>query len=399
MPVLASSSRTNLRSAQEATFAAVAAATGRRKIRNTGSSLKFAKAFDKSKEIRADRQTADHIYLGDSASGSMNFELSYREYDAYMTAALQGTLLPFGTGAAVTIPSATFAVNSLTQTGGTSFATIEKGQWVKLSGMTTTHVANNRIIQASLSVAATATVLTFEGAPALVTGVAAGVCALSSSRVKNGVVQPSFNMEVEYADTALFQTFLGMTVNKMGLNFASKSIVTGNLDFMGAGALALSGASNLVGTDDVLFPGVFDVLNASSNVASILESNATLAAGTFVKSLAFDIDNALAVQDAIQSTIAVGIRSGTAMIGGKIGVYFANATMFNKFFTNSTSSISVQVSDVAGNGYVISLPAIEYVDAGLSVGSKDTDIVVDLSFSAKIDPISNSMITIDKFGV
>lgn len=400
MPTLASSSRTNLRSAVEATFGSITAATGRRKVRNTGSSFKYGKAFDMSKEIRSDRQVSDHIYLGDSASGGFNFELGYREYDAYMIAALQGTKVAYGTdGVGPTITSPTFTANTLTQTGGTTFATLAKGQWIKISGCTGATLTNNRVIQVSLTVAASATVITFEGSPALVTGVATGTVIISAARWTNGTVQPSFNFEVEYNDVTQFQTLLGMTANKMSLSFASKAIVTGTFDFLGAGGLALSGASNLVGTDDVLFPTAYDVMNSSSNVASILEANAALTAGTFVKSLSLDVDNALAVQEAIMNASAVGIRSGSVKISGKMGIYFANSTVYNKFFNNTTSSISVQASDAAGNGYVVSLPAIEYTDSGLTVGSKDTDIILDVSFGAKIDAVSGAMILIDRFGV
>lgn len=396
---LASSSRTNLRSAQEVTFGAVTAATGRRRIRNTGSSFKYALAFDKSKEIRADRQTSDHILLGASAAGGMNIEMIYKEYDAYLAAALQNTYVAFNTtGTSPTLTSPTFTANTLTQTGGTSFATLAKGQWISIVGNTGATIANNRVLQVSLSVPATATVITFEGSPALVAGAATGVITLSGSRLVNGITQPSFAMEVEYADVTQFQTLLGMTVNKFSVALASKAIATGSFDFIGVGGLPLATTSNLPGTDDVLFPSGYDVLNCSSNVTQILEANAALTAGTFVKALSFDIDNALAVQDAIQNLNGVGIRANRLNVTGKMSVYFANATIYNKFFQNNTSSLSVQIKDAAGNGYVFGLPAIEYTDGGLSVGSLDQDIMIDISFAAKIDPISGSMVTVDRFG-
>lgn len=399
MPI-ASSSRTNLRSAVEATFGSVTAATGRRRIRNTGSSFKYSLAFTKSNEIRADRQTSDHILLGAAGAGSMNIEMIYREYDAYLAAAMQNPYVAFNTtGVSPTLTSPTFTANTLTQTGGTSFATLAKGQWISIAGNTGGTVANNRVLQVSLSVPATATVITFEGTPALVAGAATGVVTISGSRLVNGVTMPTFAMEVEYADVTQFQTFLGQAVNKFSLALSSKAIATGSVDFMGVGGLPLSTTSNLPGTDDVLYPSAYDVLNCSSNVTSILEANAALTAGTFVKTLSFDIDNALATQDAIQNLNGVGIRANRLNVSGKMGVYFANTAIYNKFFQNSTSSLSAQVKDAAGNGYVFNFPAIEYTDAGLQVGALDQDIMVDITFAAKIDPLTGSMVTIDRFGV
>src|ERR1035437_9979160 len=66
-------------------------------LRMTGESLAFAIKKDTSKEIRADRMKSDLIAVSASASGGINFELSYKEYDPFLQAALCGTFAAYGT--------------------------------------------------------------------------------------------------------------------------------------------------------------------------------------------------------------------------------------------------------------------------------------------------------------
>lgn len=397
-----SSSRAQLRSAIEATYGATAAATGRRKVRMTGESLTPGFQFDKSKEIRSDRQTSDVILLGTSATGGFNFEAIYREYDEFFETALQNSFVAFGTGGvSPTLTTPTFAANTLTQTAGTSFDTIGLGQWVQIRGCTGAHVVNNGWWQTSLTVPATAAVITFEGTPFAQTGAAAGTVTISTSRLTNGTTLRSHNLEVEFADVAQFLTFLGMGLNKMTLSLTSGAIATGAFDFTGKGALAMTGSSNLAGADSGTYPTTYDVMNATSNVAKLLEAGAALS-GVFVKSLSLDLDNALRAQMAIGNLGAVGLGNGSLTLTGKLSAYFANSTLFNKCMNSTGSSLAFGLADSsdlgAANGYMFTLPAIEYTNAQVVAGSLDQDVMVDMDFTAKLDTVSGKTILIDRMG-
>jgi hypothetical protein len=396
--MLASTSRVQLRTAIEATFGSVTAATARRTVRMTGESFNYALSFENSKEIRSDRQIADQILLGASASGGFNFEASYNEHDEFFEDAMQATFLAFGTaGVSPTLTAPTFAANSLTQTAGTTFATIEKGQWFRVSGCTGVWVANNGVHQASLTVAPTATVIeTATTFPQ--TGAATGTVVISTSRLKNGTTQRSRLFEVEFADITQFLTFRGQVDSKLSLQFGSQAVLTGSFEYMGADAMALAGASNIPGTDSVSFPTAYDVLNTSSNVAYLYEGGAALS-GTYAKSVSFDIDNALRAQTAIANTAPVGCGSGTLKVTGKLSAYFANATLYDKFVNSTESSIACVVEDADGNGYAFTVPCVKFTGAQLVAGSMDQDIMVDLDFAAKIDTVSGKMFLIDRFGV
>lgn len=86
----ADSSRAQLRYAVEATPGTAASGTFKN-LRFTGESLNANRTTVSSTEIRSDRQISDLVTTGESASGDINIELSYAEYDDFLAAALQGT--------------------------------------------------------------------------------------------------------------------------------------------------------------------------------------------------------------------------------------------------------------------------------------------------------------------
>lgn len=395
-----STSRIKLRSAIEATFGSVTGATERRTVRMTGDTLDYQIQYDSSKEIRSDRMVSDHIPLACSANGGFNFEWLYKEYDTYLEDMLQSTFTRFNTtGVSPTLTSPTFAANSLTQTGGTSFATIGLGQWVYIAGCTGAHAANNGVWESSRSVAATATVLTFEGNPFTATGVAAGTVTISTSRLANGTSMRSRSLEVEFNDLTLFLTFLGMTGSKMSGTFQPGSIATGGFDFMGSDVIKpLSGASNLPGTDAVAFPTTYDPVNCTSHIFKLYEAGAALPAGVKARGFDFSLDNKLRAQPGLQTFGPTGFGNGTIELGGKMSVYFANAALYDKYTQSQASSVAVVLKDPANNGYALTFPAIEFTEAKISRGSLDQDCVVDLTWRAKKDTVHNKMIVVDQFG-
>lgn len=87
---LAASNRAQLRYLEETVFGVTPAGNGK-ELRMTGESLAFSLTKTESAEIRADRQVTDLIITSAAASGGINFELSYGEYDDLLAAALMGS--------------------------------------------------------------------------------------------------------------------------------------------------------------------------------------------------------------------------------------------------------------------------------------------------------------------
>lgn len=398
----ATSNRAQLRMIKETTFGVTPVAGNPNNLRMTGESLAFAITNDTSKEIRSDRQVTDLIQTGASASGDVNFELSYAEYDALIEAVMQSTYTVFGVnGVGAVIPtSATFAAGTLTAGAATSgasiFTNLAAGQWVKISGSTID--GQNIWAQVSLSVAPTATVLTFEGTPFIgATGNGGLAVTVSGSRIANGTTLNSYTIERALMDAtpAQFFAYRGMSASKMDLKFAAGSVVGGTFGFMGKDAVRKDGATWLPGAP--IASKAFDVMNAVSGVGNVMEGGAVLT-GTYIKSVDLSIDNSLRAQTAIGTLGSVGIGTGTLQVSGTMEVYLADGSMWDKFRNNTASSLSLRATDGAGNGYVITLPKLKYGDAKVNAGSIDQDVMLSMPFTAIMDPSSNKTILIDRAG-
>lgn len=399
---LASSNRAQLRWIKESVFGVTPTTGNPNDLRMTGESLAFAISTDTSKEIRSDRQVTDLVQTSASASGDINYEFSYAEYDPLIAAVMQNDWTVFGTnGVGVAIPtSATFAANTLTAgaatTGTSDFTNLQPGQWVKISGSTIP--GQNIWAQVSLTVAPTTTVLTFQGSPFTgATGNGGAAVRVSASRITNGTILNSYTIERALMDATPAQYFAyrGMCFSKMDLKFASGSIVGGSFGLMGKDAVRQDGSTTLPGTP--VASKAFEIMNAVSGVGNVMEGGALLA-GTYIKTADLTIDNSLRAQDAIGTLGAIGVGTGTLQVTGNIEVYLADGAMYDKFLNNVSSSLSLRATDNASNGYVFTLPRIKYGDAKVNAGALDQDVMLSMPFTAIMDPASGKTIIIDRAG-
>lgn len=398
----ATTNRAQLRLIKESVFGEIPASGNPNNLRMTGESLAFAITTETSKEIRSDRQVTDLIQTGASASGDINFELSYGEYDPLIEAIMQSAYTVYGVnGVGAAIPtSATFSASALTAgaapTGASAFNLLAKGQWVKISGSTIP--GQNGWFQLSNTTAPTATVLTFEGSPFTgATGDGGTAVRISASRISNGATLNSYTIERALLDATPNQYFAyrGMCASKMSLKFAAGSVVGGSFSFMGKDAQRQDNSTMLPGTP--VDSKTFDVMNAVAGVGNIMEGGA-LMTGTYIKSADISIDNSLRAQTAIGTLGAVGIGTGSLQVSGTLEVYLADGSMWDKFRNNTSSAISLRATDGMGNGYVFTFPRIKYGDAKVSAGAIDQDVMLSMPFTAIMDPTSGKTLIIDRAG-
>jgi hypothetical protein len=396
---LSSSSRMSVKYKLETVFGVPVAATACNALRVTGENLDFNNKTETSKEIRSDRQTTDLVLTGAEASGGINFETSYAEFDPLIEASAQGTWTVFGVNGvgAVIATSATFAANTLTAgvaTAGASIWTnLVMGQWVKING--SSNPLQNIWAQISTTVPPTTTILTFQGTPFTgATGVGGAAVTVSASRLTNGVVQRSYTVETGFTDVSQTFTFTGMTVDKMSLKLASGSILTGMFDFKGK-TMTRQVGSLLSGT--VTGSTSNTVMNGVNNVVNVLEGGAALS-NTFIKNLTIELGNNLRGQDGIGFLGNVGIASGSIDLTGSIEIYFADGVIYDKFLNNTNTSLSFRVNDSAGNGYVITMPNVKYSSGKVTAGAINQDVMVSMNYTALRDPVSGFTVIIDRAG-
>ena len=394
----ASSNRVALRYILEDTFGTTPVTGNPNDLRMTGESLAFAIQNDSSKEIRSDRQTTDLVQVGASASGGVNFEMSYKEFDTLLQAVFMDTWDVFGTngvGAAVALDinsTAGTLTASVAPTGANAFTELAVGQFIRL--VAPSDAANGAILRIATVTSTVITVAAATPIPGTGTRSAVAGCTISSSRLVNGSTMRSFSIEKGMLDVSQFFMYRGMNASKLSMSFQSGAIVTGSIDFMGKDSLR-GPATAMPGTP--VASATYDIVNAVTGVGNILENGSPLA-GTFIKSLKLDIDNKLRGQDAIGILGYAGIAPGTLAVSGEMEVYLADGVMYDKFINNTASSVIWTMKDAAGNGYAITLPKIKYSDAKVQAGGLDQDVMLSMPFTALMDATTAKTVLLDRFG-
>ena len=371
-------------------------------LRVTGESFDFAIQKEISKEINANRVTSSESPVAASSTGGFQSELSYNEYDAILAALFQSAWVAHGTlgvGAQATTMSS--SATTLTQTGGTSWATLKKGQWFLVDHPSTAN--DGRLLRVStIAAAPTATVINLDvSTPGAVYALTSGG-AVRTSRLSHGTTQISFSFERQATDVGQYMVYKGQTPSKLSLNTASGSLSTMSVDFMGLG-VARSNSTNLTGSTNN--PSLaYGVHSSVSNPNLLIWEGGAPVAGTYVKTLALEFDNAMRQQNAIASLAPVSIASGTIMAKATLSVYFANGTLFDKFLNNVQTSLIWASLDSAGNGYVFTAPVANVSSYKVVAGSKDQDLMAEVTMTlladqSNTDATLRKVLFIDRVGV
>ena len=381
--------------AAEETFG-VAVTVGNLKIlRHTGESLKQDTASETSKEIRSDRQISGAKRTKISASGGINFELSYGTYDDLLKAALMAdadwTAADSVTGTNI---QAIQTGNKIQSATDDAFKDWPVGAWVKISGFTTT--GNNgyaKIVSVTHSDTPTTenNILTLSGITIATESAGDTVIVKLASQIKNGVLCPSFNIEKKYTDlTDIFSLLKGMCVDGMSLTTSPEAMITGGFTFMGANEV--SAAASVAAGYDVAT--TTEVMAAVDNVYSILENQADFDATEFSLALANNLRTRLILGNG-GNTLVLG--KGALNLTGTLKAYFATAALMDKYLNSTASSLAFIVTDTAGNAYVVDLPAVKYADGQRVAGGQSQDCIADMKFTAYMHATELITIRIAKF--
>ena len=375
---LASSSNTAIRYVPEVTFG-VNPGTACKALRITGESLKYAITKTESKEINQYRSVSSTTPTDASASGDLNGEMQYGEYDNFLAATLQSTFVEVGTDGVSAAISATFTATTIAGTGvGTGLVA---GQFFTVTG-TGQAALDNVLFRCDKTVAPTANLITLDTSTPGIVGGPYAATLIKSARLTNGSTQTSYTIERESVDIAEFFAFKGMTPDKASISIGSGSLSTINFSFMGKNA-SRAGATTLGATTASL---AFESMSGVSGTSCAVWANGIPLTGTDVKSIKFDYSNALRAQGAICTLGAVAIGSGNIDCKVSLEIYFASGAKFFSDFTGNTEQELVFTAfDNAGNGYVFTLPTANVMDYTVNAGGQNADMMVTVNFTALRD--------------
>ena len=377
---LASTSRVAITYAEELVFGDTPTTGDHKSLRYTGESLNFSLTKEVSEEINEYRGSSSMIPVSAEASGTINGEMQYAEYDEFIQAVLQDTWKPYGTNGVGTVFNATIDATTVTATvaptGTSAFTGLRKGQWFMLQGTT---LNAGKLFRVSSATGPTATVITLDPGTPGVPEAAVATAKVSTSRLSNGVTQRSFSLQKNAADVGEYFLYRGMTASRMNLNLATASRTTVDFDFMGRDSKADS--SNMLPGSKLASKGFQIMSGVSGTVCTLWYGGAPLV-GTFINTLSMSYDNALRMQNALCSLGAVGIGSGTIAVELTAEVFFASGrTFYDEFLQNQNKEVAFTCFDVDGNGYVFTLPVANVSTYSVTAGSRDAELMASITFT------------------
>jgi hypothetical protein len=253
------------------------------------------------------------------------------------------------------------------------------GMWVKVGGSAAgekfTTTANNGWCR--VSAVATAKI-SFDIVP---TGWAAEVGTGKTIRlwfgdyIKNGITRTSLSVERQHVDVAQYFMNTGLVVNTAQFNLRTGQIFTGAFDFLGknvtrAAATGFGGAASAA--------TVSDVMNAASDVVSILDNGAAF--GT-LQSLTLNYNNNLRAIKGIGVVGSADVTPGQIAAGGQFEVFFENGAIWDKADQQTVSSMAFQVYQDS-EAIVMDMPKIKYGDAEVVAGQRNQDCVLRVPFTS-----------------
>lgn len=356
-------------------------------LRYNSESLKQDMATTISEEIRHDRQISDIARIGVSASGGIDFELSYGSHDEFLKAALMAA----SWSTEVRVEGLTFSAagigedNSFNDTDS-RFGSFVADQWIYVSGFTNS--ANNGYFKI---VSVTAAKLIVEGGTLeteAVNGDAREI--IMGAYIINGTTAYSYNIEKDFKDlTQVLSLLKGMTINTMALEIPADGIIKGNFGFMGSEEESLIESAGSAHT----VVGSTVVMTGANHVTDFLED----LSDTAILSLSFNLNNNLRSRLQVGTLGVASIGVGSVEITGSITLHLETAALFNKYLQQTPTSIVLAVQDSAGNGYIIELPRVKIIDGTRSAGGLNTDVIGDFEFRAYMDPDELVSIRIARF--
>lgn len=204
-----------------------------------------------------------------------------------------------------------------------------------------------------------------------------------------GTRQLSYLLEQEFSDIGRFKYLTGARCSQMQLNITARQIINGTFNFLGkqmfSVATTRAGSSAAASTNSAM--------NASTNVASILEGGVAVSAA--VRSITVNINGQLRPLDQVASQALAQIGDGIFNVSGRLEVFFQDATIYDKVLNHTTTSLAFRTIDDEGQGYDWLFPAIKLTGDPNAPG-QNQDVILPLEWAAKYDSTTGTMVRIVK---
>ncbi|QCO03029.1 phage tail tube protein [Azospirillum argentinense] len=337
-------------------------------------------------EIRSDGQAAAAVTQDVSASGNIQFGISYGNVDDLWAGALNGA---WSSSLNITGTDIAFTSTGLSSATTGKFSTIAVGQWIKIAGATAP--ANNGFKRVT---AATGTTVTLEGGAT--TAAAGAAVTITGTMLRNGTTFNSFTIQKRLGASLGF-AYPGTYFTGGQINAARGDFFSGTLD-----ALCRSEEKQVaaLGSGFTAAP-TNKVMSVVTHLKSVALDGGALAAKIMSVNSTFQKEGAAAQYAVSTSTVdgtkAQGMRKGTLGANGTIEAYFGDYAMYDKYKAEAEVNVSYRVTDGAGNTYIVTYPVVVLGRSTITAGGANSDIMARFEWGADPDPVTGCTMQIDRF--
>ncbi len=364
---------------------------------NTESLRPVRNPFESARSL-GDRQIGDVRMGRKSGSGDIVSELCYSNFDNWLMALIghpiaTGWPTPFAQISKATIS----ATEDPTSDGGTvadsaaGFGTISAGDYITMSGWTTTAVANNATWYVVTASASSLTVQpTYTGQTPLASKTAGDTVVINEVvRIANGTSEQSFTVELRYNDLTRFHIYRGLVVDTGAFTVPPNGISTVTWGLLAKNYTETATTLDATPTAATQY-SPFDGLSGT-----YLEGGAAVDVMT---ALSFNVANNYMMTEALGSDEAGEAIARKFRCDGSVTYYKEDDTISAKFYGETESMIQFTLSDPDSNQYRITFPRVKYTSCEEGKGD-DGPIMTKMNWmSIRYSPNSalNKTIYIDK---
>ena len=183
-----------------------------------------------------------------------------------------------------------------------------------------------------------------------------------------GTTRQTFSVLRGYTDIANYHTFSGLHVNTFGIDIPEAGLIGLTFGFMGTKRTTAAVAP--VGT---ITPASSNPRMSNISVGDLLVDGVSVKGAACITAFSFNWDNSMQVRKCLGAGLEVGaILEMSAKGTGSFTMAWSTkaAELYEKQFTNGNISLSIPITDTAGNKYVLNIPKVE-LTAPLATGGKD----------------------------
>jgi len=207
--------------------------------------------------------------------------------------------------------------------------------------------------------------------------------------LKSGTTRRSFTLERKFGDLATpeYHRYTGCEFNTLALSVSPNAMVSATFGVVGQNltldTAIVSGATYAADSGSVPF---------DSFTGSILEGGSSIATVTAIE---LNLENGLEPLFSIGSQVTNRPSIGKSRVTGSLTTYFESKSLYEKFLNETSSSITLTLTDSSGNDYIIDMSNIKY-NSGQPDVSGEGAVTVAMDFVALYDGTDESQIVITR---